>query len=108
MTSGPPIAISLEKNKDLASNLPCVFNRSGSPLLGLTVRPQKPHTVEVNEVGRRIGDPNLGLPRDFPKVTTHDCSIRKGSHIDQTSSGVSEEVGEFGVTLAIDRPVASN
>lgn len=51
---------------------------------GITVRTQKTRTIEVNQVGRSICDPYLGLPGDFPKITTHERPAREGRDIDQT------------------------
>jgi transposase len=53
-------------------------------LLGRTVRTQETCTIEVNQVGRRVCDPYLGLPGDFPKVTTHERPAREGRDIDQS------------------------
>jgi hypothetical protein len=80
------------------------LNDPSSPSIGT----KKPGAIEVDQVRWRIGDPHLGFPRNLPKVPFHDGPVPEGSYIDQAGLRSSEQSGQLGVSLGIDRPMAGD
>jgi hypothetical protein len=40
------------------------------------MRPQKPHPVEVDQMRRRVGNPDFGFPRNLGKVARSKSSSK--------------------------------
>ena len=65
-------------------------------------------TVEVNQVGRRIGYPNLRFPCDCAKVAAHDGAVRKRGHVNESGRRSSKQAGKLRVSLSVNRAVAGD
>src|SRR5205823_5317060 len=65
----------------------------------LLVRSQESLAIEVNEMGWRFSNPDLGLPRDVVDESRQRLPIQKRRHEHETDSRVGEERAQFLVTL---------
>lgn len=73
-----------------------------------SVRPEKPLSVEVDEMTRGLSDPNLCLPGNLLKVAGHSPSAEERSDVDKRGSGVFKQIREFAVSLRIDGTVTGD
>ena len=54
------------------------------------MRPQIPIPVKMDQMARRVGNPDFGFPSDVGQIARHDGAGRKGGHIDQSAGCAAE------------------
>ena len=74
----------------------------------LQVRSKKSLAVEVDQVRWGIRAPNLRLPRNYSKVSSHNSPRRKRCDVHETRFRFGEKLRELFMAFAIYRAVASD
>jgi hypothetical protein len=71
----------------------------------LWVRAEKTLAVEVNQVRRAVGHPNLRFPADLVQPANHCPAVQEGSHQNQSGARTGEQPAQLVAALAVDRTV---